>query len=75
MEVYTNEPGLQFYGGNFLDGKDVGKYGLSYKHRTAFCLEAQHFPDSPNQPKFPSTELNPGEEYYSVCIYKFMIEK
>ncbi len=75
MEVYTNEPGLQFYGGNFLDGKDVGKYGLSYKHRTAFCLETQHFPDSPNHPNFPSTELNPGEEYYSVCIYKFLIEK
>ncbi|MCL3780104.1 galactose mutarotase [Prolixibacteraceae bacterium JC049] len=72
MEVYTNEPGLQFYGGNFLNGKDVGKYGLSYEHRTAFCLETQHFPDSPNHPHFPTTRLNPEDEYYSICIYKFI---
>ncbi|MCT4644420.1 MAG: galactose mutarotase [Carboxylicivirga sp.] len=71
IEVWTNEPGLQFYGGNFLEGKDVGKYGLSYKHRTAFCLETQHYPDSPNHAHFPSTLLSPGEEYESVCIYKF----
>ncbi|TKG93473.1 galactose mutarotase [Puteibacter caeruleilacunae] len=74
MEVYTNEPGLQFYGGNFLDGNDVGKYGLSYKHRTAFCLETQHFPDSPNHANFPTTRLNPGENYYSICIYKFLTD-
>ena len=73
MEVWTNEPGLQFYGGNFLDGKDKGKYGLSYEHRTAFCLETQHFPDSPNQPNFPSTMLNPGQNYHSICIYKFSV--
>jgi len=71
MEVYTNEPGLQFYGGNFLDGSVIGKNKNKYKYRTAFCLETQHFPDSPNQPNFPTTKLNPGEEYYSVCIYKF----
>lgn len=72
IEVYTNEPGLQFYGGNFLDGSDTGKYGLSYQHRSAFCLETQHFPDSPNHDNFPSTLLNPGEEYHSICIYKFL---
>jgi aldose 1-epimerase len=75
MEVYTNEPGLQFYGGNFLDGSDTGKYGRPYDFRTSFCLETQHFPDSPNQPEFPSTILNPGEEYYSVCVYKFGVEE
>lgn len=73
MEVYTNEPGLQFYGGNFLDGSIIGKEGKSYKYRTAFCLETQHFPDSPNKKNFPNTVLNPGEEYYSICIYKFSI--
>jgi aldose 1-epimerase len=71
MEVYTNEPGIQFYGGNFLNGKDVGKKNIPYHFRTAFCLETQHFPDSPNQPGFPSTVLEPGENYYSICIYKF----
>lgn len=75
MEVYTNEPGLQFYGGNFLDGSDTGKYGKPYDFRTSFCLETQHFPDSPNQPDFPSTILEPGEEYYSVCVYKFGVEE
>ena len=74
MKVITNEPGLQFYGGNFLNGKDIGKEGLPYKHRTAFCLEAQHFPDSPNQEHFPSTILNKGEIYKSSCIYKFSID-
>jgi aldose 1-epimerase len=75
LEVYTNEPGLQFYGGNFLDGSDTGKYGKTYDHRSAFCLETQHFPDSPNQENFPSTILNPGEEYYSVCVYEFGVEE
>lgn len=74
LEVYTNEPGLQFYGGNFLDGSIVGKEGKAYEFRTAFCLETQHFPDSPNQPNFPSTRLDPGEEYYSICVYKFSVE-
>lgn len=71
MEVFTNEPGLQFYGGNFLDGGTKGKSGKSYDFRAAFCLETQHFPDSPNQPNFPSTLLMPGEKYTSTCIYKF----
>lgn len=75
MEVFTNEPGLQFYGGNFLDGTIKGKKDKVYAHRGAFCLETQHFPDSPNQPNFPNTTLRPDEEYYSVCIYKFSITK
>jgi aldose 1-epimerase len=75
IEVYTNEPGLQFYGGNFLNGSVVGKGGKSYKYRTAFCLETQHFPDSPNKPHFPSTRLDPIDKYYSICIYKFSILK
>lgn len=74
MEIHTNEPGLQFYGGNFMNGSDVGKYGIPFKHREAFCLETQHFPDSPNQPNFPSTTLKPGEEYYSICVHKFSAE-
>ena len=73
MEVYTNEPGLQFYGGNFLNGSDIGKNNRPYRFQEAFCLETQHYPDSPNQDNFPSTMLNPGEEYYSICIYKFSI--
>ncbi|MCM8568297.1 galactose mutarotase [Gramella jeungdoensis] len=75
MEVYTNEPGLQFYGGNFLDGKTKGKDGKAYDYRGAFCLETQHFPNSPNQPDFPETLLEPGEEYHSVCVYKFGTEE
>ena len=73
MEIYTNEPGLQFYGGNFLDGKTKGKSGKPFVYRGAFCLETQHFPDSPNQPNFPTTLLNPGGKYQSICIYKFGI--
>ncbi|MDX1285471.1 MAG: galactose-1-epimerase, partial [Draconibacterium sp.] len=75
IEVYTNEPAMQFYGGNFLDDSDTGKWGKTYNFRTAFCLETQHYPDSPNQKNFPSTILNPGEEYYSICVYKFGVEK
>jgi aldose 1-epimerase len=71
MDVYTTEPGIQFYSGNFLDGSAVGKDGISYEFRSAFCLETQHFPDSPNQPHFPSTILRPGENYEQTCIYKF----
>jgi aldose 1-epimerase len=75
LEVYTNEPGIQFYGGNFMTGKDTGKGGKVFAFRGAFCLETQHFPDSPNKPEFPSSILNPGEEYYSICVYKFGVEK
>jgi aldose 1-epimerase len=64
MEVYTDQPGMQFYSGNFFDEK--------YK---AFALETQQFPDAPNQPNFPSTVLRPGEEYHHTCIYKFSVEK
>jgi aldose 1-epimerase len=71
MEVHTTEPGIQFYSGNFLDGSITGKSGHVYAHRTGFCLETQHYPDSPNQPSFPSTRLNPGEEYTSRTVYTF----
>jgi aldose 1-epimerase len=71
MEVLTTHPGVQFYTGNFLDGTLKGKGGKVYGHRSAFCLETQHFPDSPNQPKFPSAELKPGEEYRHTTVYRF----
>ena len=74
MEVWTTEPGLQFYGGNFFNGKTLGKSGKSYKYREAFALETQHFPDSPNQEGFPSTILHPGETYRHVCVYKFDVK-
>ncbi len=74
MEVYTTEPGIQFYGGNFLDNVS-GKHGQNYVKRGAFCLETQHFPDSPNQADFPSIILKPGEQYTQTCIYKFSIEE
>lgn len=71
MEVITDEPGIQFYSGNDIDGTIKGKYGITYGNRHGFCLETQHFPDSPNQPHFPSTILHPDEKYTSLCIYKF----
>lgn len=71
MEVRTTEPGLQFYGGNFLSCADTGKAGKPYKFRSSFCLETQHFPDSPNHSNFPSVVLQPGQTYHSVCEYKF----
>jgi aldose 1-epimerase len=71
LEVFTNEPCLQFYGGNFLDGKDKGKRNKIYSWRSALCLETQHYPDSPNQQHFPSAILIPGKEYYSICVYRF----
>ena len=71
LDVYTTEPGLQFYSGNFLDGSITGKSGWVYRHRYGFCLETQHFPDSPNQPAFPSTILRPGEEYRSRTVFVF----
>ena len=74
LEVYTNEPGIQFYTGNFMDGKDTGKHGVLYPHRGAFCLETQHYPDTPNHPGFPTVVLNPGEKYFSECIYKFTVQ-
>lgn len=73
MEVFTNEPGIQFYSGNFLKGKEVGKQNKPYNFRSALCLETQHFPNSPNQPEFPTVVLRPGEVYNSVCIYKFSV--
>ncbi|MGL5980635.1 MAG: aldose epimerase family protein [Phocaeicola sp.] len=75
LEVYTNEPGIQVYTGNFLDGTVIGKKGIVYKERTAICLETQHYPDSPNKPEWPSVILEPGKSYHSQCIYKFGIEK
>ena len=74
MEILTDQPGLQFYSGNFLDGTIKGKGGVVYKHRTALCLEAQHYPDSPNRPEFPSVTLNPGEKYKQTTIYKFSVK-
>lgn len=74
MEVLTTEPGIQFYSGNFLDGSDIGKDGVVYEHRTGLCLETQHFPDSPNQPNFPSTVLRPGDTYRSSTAYRFSAE-
>ncbi len=75
MDIITEEPGLQFYSGNFLTGKDSdGKGGKSYAYRSAFCLETQHFPDAPNQPSFPKTVLKPGETYKTTTIYKFSVK-
>ena len=71
MKVYTAEPGIQFYAGNFLDGTITGKEGKVYKHRYGFCLETQHYPDSPNKPDFPSTILHPGQKYETTTIYRF----
>ncbi len=71
MEIYTTEPGLQFYSGNFLDGSDIGIGGTAYQKRSAFCLETQHFPDAPNHENFPSILLMPGEKYIQKTIYKF----
>lgn len=71
LEIQTTEPGIQFYCGNFLDGTITGKYETVYDFRHGFCLETQHYPDSPNQPKFPSTVLNPGETYHTKTSWKF----
>lgn len=71
MEVLTTQPGVQFYSGNFLDGSLTGKSGRVYNHRSGFCLETQHFPDTPNQPAFPSATLDPGETYQQTTIYRF----
>ena len=71
LEVETTEPGIQFYSGNFLDGSLVGAEGLIYRQGDGFCLETQHFPDSPNQPSFPSTLLQPGTTYATTTVYRF----
>lgn len=75
LEVYTNEPGIQVYSGNFLDGNVTGKKGITYHSRSAICLETQHYPDSPNKQDWPSVVLEPGQTYKSKCIFKFSIEK
>ncbi|MGE4489655.1 MAG: aldose epimerase family protein [Kiritimatiellales bacterium] len=74
MDVYTDQPGVQFYCGNFLDGSLTGKSGKPYLHRSGLCLETQHFPDSPNQSAFPSTTLRPGEQYKTSTTYKFSVK-
>jgi aldose 1-epimerase len=73
LEVYSDEPGIQFYGGNFLDGKVTGK-GVNFVYRGAICLEPQHFPDSPNKANFPSTILKPGTEYNNKIAFKFLVK-
>lgn len=75
MTVYTNEPGLQFYSGNFMKGENTMKGGHKDDLRTAFCMETQHYPDSPNQPAFPSTVLKPGAVYQTTTLYKFSVNK
>lgn len=75
LEVYTDEPGIQVYTGNFLDGTVKGKKGITYPQRASVCLETQHYPDSPNKPQWPSVILEPGQTYHSHCIFKFGIEK
>lgn len=75
LDVYTSEPGLQVYAGNFLDGTMTGKKGIVYNKRAAICLESQKFPDSPNKPEWPSPYLKPGEKYTSRCIYKFSVKQ
>ena len=74
MEVWTDQPAIQFYGGNFFDGKTTGKYGRALNYRESIALETQKYPDSPNNPHFPSTLLNPGEKYTHTCIYKFGVK-
>jgi aldose 1-epimerase len=73
MDIYTDEPGIQFYSGNFMSGKNTMLGGKTDDYRTGFCLETQHYPDSPNHPQFPSTQLKPGETYKTVTIYEFSI--
>jgi aldose 1-epimerase len=78
MEVWSTEPGLQFFSGNTLEGevpRDVGKGGAVYAARTGFCLEPQHFPDSPNKPSFPSTVLNAGDWYRGKTVYRFSVRQ
>ncbi len=74
LKVYTDEPGIQVYSGNFLDGTVTGKKGIVYRQRSAICLETQHYPDSPNKPQWPSVVLRPGETYTSHCIFAFSVK-
>ena len=73
MDIMTEEPGIQFYGGNFMNGSDTGKYGTKFEYRASFALETQHYPNSPNQSNFPNTILQPGETYQTKSIYKFSV--
>ena len=75
LDVYTNEPGIQVYAGNFLDGSLTGKKGITYNQRASVCLETQKYPDTPNKPEWPSAVLRPGEKYMSQCIFKFSVDK
>ena len=74
MEVYSTEPGVQFYSGNVLDGSIIGKNDIVYNKHFGFCLETQHYPDSPNQSEFPSTLLKPGETYNTTTSFKFSVK-
>jgi aldose 1-epimerase len=74
LEIRTTEPGVQFYSGNFLDGATGGKNGSVLAYRTGFCLETQHFPDSPNHANFPSTVLRPGQIYQTETVYRFEVQ-
>ena len=75
LDVYTNEPGIQVYAGNFLDGSLTGKKGITYNQRASVCLETQKYPDTPNKPHFPSATLLPGDEYQQITVYKFDVEE
>ena len=75
LDVYTNEPGVQVYAGNFLDGSLTGKKGITYNQRASVCLETPKYPDTPNKPEWPSAVLRPGEKYMSQCIFKFSVDK
>ena len=75
LDVYTNEPGVQVYAGNFLDGSLTGKKGITYNQRASVCLDTQKYPDTPNKPEWPSAVLRPGEKYMSQCIFKFSVDK
>ena len=74
MEVYTDAIGVQFYAGNFLDGSFIGKKGVAHPQRSAFCFETQHYPDTPNQPSFPSTLVRPEDTYKTTTVYKFGVK-
>jgi aldose 1-epimerase len=74
MSVYTTEPGIQFYSGNFLNGSITGKYNTVYKQRYGLCLETEHFPDSPNKKNFPPVVLSPGEVYNTQTVYAFSVK-
>ena len=73
MEIETTEPGIQFYSGNFLDGRLRGSQGRAYRQGDGVCLETQHYPDSPNRPEFPSTVLRPGETFQSTTVHRFSV--